>query len=72
MSMLSLNSPEKLGLLYPVRVTLSKTAIDTGDRTIPLGPGLSATVEIKTDKRRVIDYLMSSLAHYSHDALRER
>ncbi len=63
---------EKLGLLYPVRVTLSKTAIDTGDRTIPLGPGLSATVEIKTDKRRVIDYLMSSLAHYSHDALRER
>ena len=63
---------DKLGLLYPVRVTMSKTTIDTGSRVIPLGPGLSATVEIKTDKRRVIEYLLSSMAQYSHDALRER
>ena len=34
---------EKLGLLYPVRVELDKTSVDTGKRIIPLGPGLSAT-----------------------------
>jgi hemolysin D len=63
---------DKLGLLYPVRVALDRTSIDAGDRVIPLGPGLSATVEIKTEKRRVISYLLSPLARYRHDAMRER
>ena len=63
---------DKLGLLYPVRVELQKTSIDTGDRVIALGPGLSATVEIKTDQRRVIEYVLSPLAQYRHDSLRER
>lgn len=63
---------DKLGLLYPVRVALDKTSIDTGTRVIALGPGLSATIEVKTERRRVIEYLLSSLSRYRHDAMRER
>ena len=63
---------DKLGLLYPVRVALAETSIDVGPRRVALGPGLSATVEIKTEKRRVIEYLLSSLQRYKHDSMRER
>jgi len=63
---------DKLGLLYPLRVALSRSTMDVGPRTINLGPGLSAPVEIKTETRRVIEYLISSLQRYKHDAMRER
>jgi hemolysin D len=33
---------------------------------------MSAAVEIKTDRRRVIDFLLSPLLRYRHEALRER
>jgi multidrug efflux pump subunit AcrA (membrane-fusion protein) len=63
---------EKLGLLYPVRVALARTHVDVGPRKVNLGPGLSAEVEIKTEKRRVIEYLLSSLQRYRHESMRER
>ena len=63
---------EKLGLLYPARVSLAKTQIDVGPRSVNLGPGLSAEVEIKTEKRRIIEYLISSLQQYRHESMRER
>jgi len=63
---------DKLGLLYPVRVSLAKTTLDVGSRQVALGPGMSASVEIKTETRRVIEYLLSSLQRYQHEAMRER
>jgi len=39
---------------------------------VPLAPGMTATVEIKTDSRRVIDYLLSPLAKIASEAARER
>jgi len=59
-------------LLYPVQVTLAKTCRDVGPRQVALGPGMSASVEIKTETRRVIEYLLSSLQRYQHEAMRER
>ena len=63
---------DKLGLFHPVRVTLAKTSLDIGPRQVALGPGMSARVEIKTETRRVIEYLLSSLQRYKHEAMRER
>ena len=63
---------DKLGLLYPVRVALAKTSLDVGPRQVALGPGKSASVEIKTETRRVIEYLLSSLQRYRHETMRER
>ena len=41
-------------------------------RPFELAPGMAVTAEIKTGKRRVLDYLLSPLHRYSHDVLRER
>jgi hemolysin D len=57
---------------YVARVTLSRTAIDTEDGPRQLEPGMAVTAEIKTGRRRVIDYLLSPLARYKHEGLRER
>jgi hemolysin D len=58
--------------VFPVTVALDETAMTIDNATIPLTPGLTVTVEIRTDSRRVIDYLLSPLAKIGSDALRER
>jgi hemolysin D len=58
--------------VFPVTVSLDETAMKIDNATIPLTPGMTATVEIRTDSRRVIDYLLSPLARIGSEALRER
>jgi membrane fusion protein, hemolysin D len=58
--------------VFPVTVALDETAMKIDNATIPLTPGMTVTVEIKTDSRRVIDYLMSPLARIASEAGRER
>jgi hemolysin D len=63
---------EKLGLLYVARIALNKTTLQVEDKEIPLTSGLSLTAEIKTGKRRIIDYFLSPLEEYSSESIRER
>ena len=42
------------------------------DKLVNLGPGMAVTVEIKTGVRRIISYLLSPLARYKQESLRER
>jgi membrane fusion protein, hemolysin D len=58
--------------VFPVTVSLDETAMKIDNAMIPLTPGMTVTVEIKTDSRRVIDYLLSPLAKIGSEALRER
>ena len=58
--------------VFPVTVALDETAMKIDDAVIPLTPGMTVTVEIKTDSRRVIDYLLSPLARIASEAARER
>ena len=58
--------------VFPVTVALDETAMKIDNAIIPLTPGMTATVEIKTDSRRVIDYLLSPLAKIASEAARER
>ncbi len=58
--------------VFPVTVSLDETTMKIDNATIPLTPGMTATVEIRTDSRRVIDYLLSPLAKLGSEALRER
>jgi hemolysin D len=58
--------------VFPVTVSLDETAMKIDNANIPLTPGMTATVEIRTDSRRVIDYLLSPLAKIGSEALRER
>jgi hemolysin D len=58
--------------VFPVTVSLDETAMKIDNATIPLTPGMTVTVEIRTDSRRVIDYLLSPLAKIASEAARER
>jgi len=60
------------GSAYVARVSLGQTTVDTELGPQPLEPGMSVTAEIKTGRRRVIDYLLSPLLRYKHEGLRER
>lgn len=63
---------EKRGLLYPARILLERDWIEVEGRRVPLGAGMSLTAEIKTERRRAIDYLLSPIARYRQESLRER
>ncbi len=58
--------------VFPVTVALDETAVKIDDAVIALTPGMTLSVEIKTDSRRVIDYLLSPLAKVASEAGRER
>ena len=59
-------------LVYTARIALEEKGLVIDGRPFELTPGMAVVAEIKTGKRRVLDYLLSPLHRYSHDVLRER
>lgn len=63
---------EKQGWVYPARFNLWETEIIVGDKYVKLSPGMTVTAEIKTGKRRMIQYLLAPLQEYQSESLKER
>ena len=63
---------EKVGLVYPTRVSMDRSTIQVEGKQVNLSPGMAVTVEIKTGQRRVIEYLLSPLLKSIKESLRER
>lgn len=63
---------EKLGLIYTARVLLKDNVIQVGKKLVNLSPGMAVTVEVKTGKRRLIEYIFSPLMQYVDESVRER
>ncbi|SER47332.1 hemolysin D [Pseudomonas cuatrocienegasensis] len=63
---------EKLGLVYSARIQLKKNTIQVGENLIALSPGMAVRAEVKTDKRKVIDYFLSPLKQHTAESLSER
>ena len=63
---------EKRGAIFPATLKLHQTAIDVDGKQIKLAPGMNVTAEIKTGKRRVIEYLLSPIQRAGSESLRER
>jgi hemolysin D len=63
---------EKLGLVYIARITMRRATMNVDGKTVYLTPGMAATVEVKTGKRRVIEYLLSPILRYGDESLEER
>ncbi|QNR98808.1 HlyD family type I secretion periplasmic adaptor subunit [Stenotrophomonas sp. 169] len=63
---------EKLGLVFPVRVKLDRSVLQIDGVSVRLSAGMNLSAEIKTGKRRVIDYLLSPLQQHTTESLRER
>jgi len=57
---------------YVARVSMTRNWMATESGRVLLGPGMSATVEIHTGKRRIISYLLSPLARKVQESLHER
>ena len=63
---------ETLGPVYPMKVRLAEERIRVGDRLVGLSPGMTVAAEIKTGKRRAIEFFLAPLLRYRSEALRER
>ncbi|HTR15014.1 MAG TPA: HlyD family type I secretion periplasmic adaptor subunit [Roseiarcus sp.] len=65
-------TPKTQNLVYEAGVKLEKQSLLVEGREVPLAPGMTATVEIRTGKRRVIEYLLSPLREMVSGAAHER
>ncbi|WP_102944345.1 HlyD family type I secretion periplasmic adaptor subunit [Stenotrophomonas sp. VV52] len=63
---------EQLGLVFPARIRLDGSTLDIDGVVVAMSAGMTLSAEIKTGKRRVIDYLLSPLQQHGQEALRER
>ncbi len=59
-------------LVFPVTLLSDRATMDVDGVEIPLSPGMAVTVEIKTGKRRILEYLFSPLVETASRAMRER
>lgn len=60
---------ENVGLIYMASVKGNRT---TAPPNITMIPGMTATIEIKTGQRRIIELFLSPLLRYQQESLRER
>lgn len=63
---------EQGGLVYVGRVGMDRTTMVVEGKEVHLTPGMAVVVEVKTGRRRVIQYLLSPLLKSIGESLRER
>jgi hemolysin D len=63
---------QQQSFVFPITIALDAVAMKIEGATIPLTPGMTLTAEIKTDRRRVIEYLLSPIAKVASEAMTER
>ncbi len=59
-------------LVFPVTVVPDQPGLKVGGRLLPLAPGMTVTVEIQTESRRAIDYILAPLHSMFEQAGQER
>lgn len=65
-------SDDKHGLTYMAKIRVERTAVPVNGQDVQLHPGMAVVAEIKTGRRRVIDYFLSPLLEQTSESLRER
>lgn len=60
---------EKLGQVYKIKVVMEKLFVTVDGRPIALGPGMSVSVEVKTNQRRIIEFFLSPIIKYATESL---
>lgn len=66
------SEPPGQELVYAAHISIDRTQMRVEDKLVNLTPGMAVTVEIKTGRRRIIEYLLSPVMRYHHESLRER
>ena len=57
---------------YLVRVRTSQGSHGAGERNLKVIPGMQATVDIRTGRKTVLQYLLKPILRAKENALRER
>lgn len=63
---------EKRGPIFNARIGLDKSWLTVDGKRVNLSPGMAVTVEVKTGKRRIIEYFLSPLMQHKSESLGER
>ncbi len=63
---------ENVGYVYSAQISMAKSVINVGSKLVNLAPGMNVTVEVKTGKRRVIEFFLSPLLRGINETARER
>ncbi|MCU7850419.1 MAG: HlyD family type I secretion periplasmic adaptor subunit [Candidatus Thiodiazotropha sp. (ex Lucinoma kastoroae)] len=63
---------EKRGFTYSMLLAMNKKTIEVEGREVRLMPGMEVTAEIKTGKRRLMEYFLAPLLRHKQESLRER
>jgi hemolysin D len=63
---------EKRGAIFPATLRMERAVLDVNGKPVKLTPGMQVTAEVKTGRRRVIDYLLSPVQESLHDSVKER
>lgn len=63
---------QQLGMIYPTIIELANQKIEVDGKLFSLKPGMTVTIDIKTGRRKIADYIIEPFLRYSDEALRER
>lgn len=63
---------EQQGLIYKTTVSMDKTWLNVEGKKVNLVPGMGVSVEVKTGKRLLIEYILTPLLKYKMDSVEER
>ena len=60
---------EKLGPVYKIKVEMERLYIAVDGKKVPVSPGMAVSVEVKTNKRRIIEFFLSPIVKYADEGL---
>ena len=65
-------TPQTENLVYPVSIEMKQLSVRSNGKDVPLTPGMTTSVEIRTGSRRVISYLFAPIVETTSTAGHER
>ena len=65
-------SPDEFTAGYLARIALTRPFLDIDGAIVALRPGMHAAVDIRTGRRRMLEYVLAPLVAYGSNAFRER
>ncbi len=63
---------EQRGLIYGMHLLMKKNTLWVNNKEVRLMPGMAVTAEVKTGKRRIIEFFLAPLLRYKQESIRER
>lgn len=63
---------EQRGLIYRMQLRMAKNTIAVNNKVVNLMPGMAVTAEVKTGKRRIIEFFLAPLLKAKSESVRER